>query len=95
MPRFGIPANSSMVKCNEFKNAIFHHLEQLIGVSCIRTPLYNPASNDQYECMNQNIIVMLRTVDESRKYGWNKHHNQQINADNFSRNSAKASSHTI
>lgn len=86
--RFGIPSKLLHDQGREFENEIFHHLEELMGIKRIRTTPYNPAANGQCERMNQTIIKMLRTLEESQKSRWKDHLNPLVHAYNCTKNAA-------
>ena len=86
--RFGIPARIMHDQGRGFENGIFHHLQQLMSIKRIRTTPYNPSGNGQCERMNQTILKMLRTLEESQKRQWKDHLNPLVHAYNCTKNSA-------
>ena len=66
IPRFGIPARLLHDQGKEFEHGLFHHLEKLCSITRSRTAPYHPETNGQCERMNQTIIAMLRTLEESQ-----------------------------
>ena len=72
----------------EFENKLFHCLEQLSGTCRLRTTPYHPEGNGQCERMNQTILGMLRSLEESQKSKWKEHLSKLVHAYNCTKNSA-------
>lgn len=88
IPRFGIPARLLHDQGKAFENGLFHHLEKLCDITRSRTTPYHPETNGQCERMNQTVISMLRTLEESRKSRWRDSLNHLVHAYNCTRNSS-------
>ena len=88
IPRFGIPARLLHDQGKEFENGLFHNLEKLCGITRSRTTPYHPETNGQCERMNQTIIAMLRTLEESQKSRWKDSLSHLAHAHNCTRNSS-------
>ena len=88
IPRFGIPARMLSDQGKEFDNAIFKHLQRLMGINQLRTSPYHPQTNGQCERMNQTVLQMLRTLAESQKSRWKEHLNVLVHPYNCTNNSS-------
>ena len=86
MERFGAPTRIMHDQGPEFENKLFHHLENLMGISRSRTTPYHPQGNGQCERMNQTVLAMLKTLEQSQK--WRQHLNTVTHAYNCTRNSS-------
>ena len=88
IPRFGIPSRLLHDQGTEFENGLFHNIEKLCGITRSRTTPYHPETNGQCERMNQTIIGMLRTLEESQKSRLKNSLNHLVHAYNCTRNSS-------
>ena len=86
--RFGMAKSILHDQGGEFENKLFHCLEQLSGTCRLRTTPYHPEGNGQCERMNQTILGMLRSLEESQKSKWKEHLSKLVHAYNCTKNSA-------
>ena len=84
----GVPTRLLHDQGTEFENDLFRELRSLMGVTKSRTTPYHPEGNGQCERMNQTILSMLRTLDESKKSKWKDSLNVVTHAYNCTKNSA-------
>ena len=83
--RFGFPKRIHHDQGREFENDLFHHLEQLTGITRSRTTPYHPMGNAQCERFNQTRLAMLRSMSENKKIRWKDHVNKMTFAYNCTR----------
>ena len=86
--RFGFSDKIFHDQGKEFKNKLFHRLENLMGIKRLRTTPYHPQGNGQTERLNKTILSMLRTLSEKEKANWKDALNKMTHAYNSTRNSA-------
>ena len=84
----GVPFRLLHDQGTEFENELFRELRSLMGVTRSRTTPYHPEGNGQCERMNETILSMLRTLDESKKTKWKDSVNVVTHAYNCTKNSA-------
>ena len=85
MLRFGFPTKILHDQGRKFENKLFHRLEQLSGVTRLRTTPYHPQGNGKVERFNRTL---LGTLPESQKHKWKDSHNKVVHAYNSSRSDA-------
>ena len=91
--RFGFPAKILHDQGWQFENKLFHRLEKLSGVTCLRTTPYHPQEKGKVERFDRTLLHMLRTFPESKKHKWKDSLNKVVHAHNATRNDATGFSH--
>ena len=91
--RFGFPAKILHDQGWQFENKLFHRLEKLSGVTCLRTTPYHPQEKGKVERFDRTLLHMLRTFSESKKHKWKDSLNKVVHAHNATRNDATGFSH--
>ena len=78
--RFGFPDKILHDQGIEFENELFHELERLSGIKCLRTTPYHAMSNGKVERFNRSLLSMLGTLTDHDKLHWKNSINQVVHA---------------
>ena len=70
--QFGFPAQILHDQGREFENQLFHQIQKLAGIQCLRTTPYHTQTNGKAKRFNQTMLSILRTLPEDQKCKWGR-----------------------